>query len=94
MNLVLNDAEEFLPAPQTQEEAEERAHRDQFAPVSQRSEVDGPGWAKFAKDGNRAAQGRILGWVLIAEEDAVQIELIDGPEGGSCETGDHSGGIL
>lgn len=95
INLVLTEAEEFLPDPQTPEEKAEREMVDRYYPKSLRSNMDGPGWGRYAKyaEGDaeaeveldesgqgRLKEGRMLGMILVPGKQIVKIELMQEKE--------------
>jgi small nuclear ribonucleoprotein (snRNP)-like protein len=82
VNIVLTEAEEFLPSPKTDEERAERDAREMYFPKSQRGSGEGEGWGKYARYEEGEAErglkeGRMLGMILITGKDVVKIELVD-----------------
>ena len=83
LNIVLFDAEEFLPHPKTPSEKAERRTRDMWYPKSQRGSHEGPGWGRYAKtppEGEEIdtnVQGRMLGAVLLPGRLVVSVELLE-----------------
>ena len=82
VNIVLTEAEEFLPAPKTDQERAQRDVRERYFPKSQRGAGEGEGWGRYAiyEEGEiqrGLKEGRILGMILITGKDVVKIELVD-----------------
>jgi small nuclear ribonucleoprotein (snRNP)-like protein len=82
VNIVLTDAEEFLPSPKTDEEKAAREVRERYFPRSQRGGGEGEGWGRYAiydeEEQERGLKdGRMLGMILITGKDVTKIELID-----------------
>jgi small nuclear ribonucleoprotein (snRNP)-like protein len=65
-NIILVDAEEFLPLPETEEELMRRLKWDEYWPKSERYSGEGEGWG-----------GRQVGMVMIKGSDCVKIELVE-----------------
>ena len=78
-NIILANAEEFLPDPVTEEDREVRENREMYFPKSQRGPGEGEGWG-----------GRQVGMILVPGKELRTVEAEErwgGELAGGCRNG-------